>query len=117
MIVAIASEGGKVAQHFGRCPGYTLYEVDNGKITEKKEIANPGHEPGFLPRYLADMGVEGMIAGGMGPRAQALFAERGIETCVGIEGPVDEVIEGYITGNLNSGVSACDHNFGAHSCD
>lgn len=116
MIVAIADESGSVARHFGRCPGYAIFEIKGDRVAGKKEIANPGHEPGFLPRYLADMGVECMIAGGMGHRAQTLFAENGIATYVGIEGPVDEVIQNFIAGILQSGDSTCDHTGGGHNC-
>jgi len=58
MIVAVATENNMVAQHFGRCPEYTIYGIDDGRIVEQNVIANPGHEPGFLPRYLADTSPE-----------------------------------------------------------
>ncbi len=116
MIIAVAAENSMVARHFGRCPGYSIFEIEDGLVTGKREIANPGHEPGFLPRYLAGMGVRYMIAGGMGHRAQALFADQGIDTCVGIEGPVDEAVKDFIAGSLKSGISTCDHDSGGHIC-
>ncbi len=116
MFVAVAAENNMVAQHFGRCPGYMIFEVYEGRIDGQKEIANPGHEPGFLPRYLAERGVKCIIAGGMGPKAQSLFAEKGIETYIGVSGPVTEVIESFATGTLRSGPSTCDHTTGGHSC-
>ncbi len=116
MIVAIASEGGEVARHFGRCPEYTLFEIEGASVTGKRVIPNPGHEPGFLPRYLAGMGVKCMIAGGMGHRAQSLFAETGIDTYVGVEGKVNEVINEFVAGSLQSGISTCDHTGGGHNC-
>jgi len=117
MIVAVATENNMVAQHFGRCPEYTIFGIDDGRIVEQNVIANPGHEPGFLPRYLADMSVKYVIAGGMGPRAQSLFSEQGIETHVGVSGPLNEVIEAFIEGSLQSGISTCEHSKGGHSCD
>lgn len=116
MIVAIATEEKMVAQHFGHCPEYTLFKIVDGQVNGKSAITNPGHEPGFLPRYLADMGVKHVVAGGMGQRARALFAEKGIETSVGIEGPVDKVIDSFITGSLQVGANSCDHTDGSHSC-
>jgi predicted Fe-Mo cluster-binding NifX family protein len=116
MIVAVATENSMVAGHFGRCAQYTLFSVAGEKISEKKVIPNPGHEPGFLPGYLAGMGVKCIIAGGMGPRAQALFAGEGIETFVGITGPVGDVIDAYLSGELESGESSCEHLQGNHSC-
>jgi predicted Fe-Mo cluster-binding NifX family protein len=107
--IAVATENNAVAPHFGHCPEYTLVEVNDGKVLEQKVIPNPGHEPGFLPGYLASLGVNCIIAGGMGGRAQGLFAEENIQTFVGISGPVQQVIDNYLSGSLKSGVSMCDH--------
>lgn len=105
-----------VAQHFGRCPEYTLYTVADGSVAEKRVIPNPGHEPGFLPGYLATMGVNTIIAGGMGPRAQSLFENESITTFIGIAGSLQSVIEAYLSGGLQSGPSTCEHEHGGHSC-
>lgn len=117
MILAVATEGNSVAPHFGRCPAYTLVELEGVEIRDQKVIPNPGHEPGFLPGYLARLGVECIIAGGMGPRAQALFTEENIKTYVGISGPVRQVVEQYLAGDLKSGISMCDHHHGGHGCE
>lgn len=112
MRIAVATEGNMVAQHFGRCPEYTLVDVSDGQARSWVVIPNPGHEPGFLPRYLADMGVTCIIAGGMGPRAQRLFEEHRIQTVVGAAGYVREVVESYIKGQLRPGPSSCEHGSG-----
>jgi len=109
MKIAISTDGGSVSAHFGRCPSYTIAEILEGKVVGKEEIPNPGHEPGFLPVYLAERGIEAIIAGGMGPRAQALFADKGIETIIGVEGPVDVVVDRYLQGTLERGRDLCDH--------
>lgn len=116
MIIAVATENNLVAQHFGHCPEYTLFKISGNLVDEEKVIPNPGHEPGFLPGYLANMGVGCIIAGGMGQRAQSLFHDQSIETYVGISGPVTSVIEAYLAGNLKSGISSCEHPDGGHSC-
>lgn len=116
MKLAIAKEGNMVAAHFGRCPEYAIVEVADGQAKSTVVIPNPGHEPGFLPGYLARLGVNCIIAGGMGPRAQDLFAARGIETVVGVSGMVDEAIRRYVAGTLEPGNSLCDHGHG-HSCE
>lgn len=72
-------------------------------------IPNPGHEPGFLPRYLAERGISCIIAGGMGPRAQNLFAQENIQTFIGVEGTVEEVLAAYLQQTLTSGESLCEH--------
>lgn len=116
MIIAVATEDEMVAQHFGRCPEYTLYKLSAGAVDEEKVIPNPGHEPGFLPGYLAAMGVNCIIAGGMGQRAVSLFQAENIKTFVGISGPVRGVIEAYLAGDLQPGISSCEHREGGHSC-
>ncbi len=107
--VAVATDGNMVASHFGHCPSYTIATVEKGQILEQNVIPNPGHKPGFLPRYLAELGIACIIVGGMGPSAQDLFRERQIQTIIGIQGLVDEVIASYITGQLEPGESLCDH--------
>jgi len=108
MRVAVSTEGGQVAQHFGRCPEYTIVEIEGDKIVSKEVIPNPGHQPGFLPGYLASNGVNVIIAGGMGPRAQGLFAQHNIQTILGVSGPVDQVIDDFLQGKLEGGESLCD---------
>ena len=116
MKVAIATEQGYVSAHFGRCPAYTLFEVIDGKVQEREEIDNPGHQPGFLPQYLADKGVNVIIAGGMGPRAQGLFAQSGITTFIGVQGPVDEIITQFINQELEAGEDLCNHDHSRGEC-
>ena len=107
MKVAISTENKYVSAHFGRCPHFTIVEIDGEKILGKETIDNPGHQPAFLPQFLSDLGVNCIIAGGMGRRAIALFSEKGIQTLVGISGPVDEVIDKLIQGTLEGGESLC----------
>lgn len=107
MKLAISTDHGTVSAHFGRCPEFTIVEIENGKLKNKEIIPNPGHQPGFLPQFLHDRGVTRMVAGGMGQRAQGLFAEKGIETVVGISGSIEETIKSILAGTLKGGESLC----------
>jgi predicted Fe-Mo cluster-binding NifX family protein len=109
MKIAISTDSGFVSAHFGRCPAYTLVEIQDGRIIQRTEIPNPEHQPGFLPVYLSQKGVNVIIAGGMGPRAQDLFAEKNIQTIIGVQGKIDEVIEKFLRQELESGQDLCDH--------
>ncbi len=111
MKVAVATDNGYVSAHFGRCPSYTVVDIEEGKVVKREEIPNPGHSPGFLPGYLSEKGVDVIIAGGMGPRAQGLFAENNIQTIIGVQGKVDDVIERFIRQELESGRDLCDHGY------
>jgi len=112
MKIAISTDGNKVSSHFGRCPQFTIIEVENNKLIDKKVIENPGHHPGFLPQYLNEIGVSCIVAGGMGMRAKELFDHAGIEAILGVEGEVDKIINKIINGSLEGGDSICQPGLG-----
>lgn len=107
--VAISTDGQEVAAHFGRCQAYTIVEIADGTVRSQELVANPGHEPGFLPSYLAERGVTCIMAGGMGRRAQMLFDQQGIETIVGVSGSVEDAVQALLRGELEIGESRCEH--------
>jgi predicted Fe-Mo cluster-binding NifX family protein len=107
MRVALSTDGESVSAHFGRCPHFTLVEIENDRVTDRKIVDNPGHVPGEIPKFLQGLGVQCVISGGMGPRARALFEERGITTFVGVSGPVSAAIEEFAAGRLTDGESPC----------
>jgi len=107
--VAIAANGADVSPHFGHCEHYVLADVNGGQVTNREQIASPGHEPGRLPRFLHELGAGVIIAGGIGGRAQELFLGMGIECVAGVEGPVSDVLAAYAAGQLRPGQSLCHH--------
>jgi predicted Fe-Mo cluster-binding NifX family protein len=112
MRIAISTEGNDVFPHFGRCPVFTIVDVDGGSVVGRRVIPNPGHQPGFIPRFLGEQGVHLVVTGGMGGRAQDIFRELGMQTILGVSGPVDAVIERFLAGTLAGGASLCDHGSG-----
>lgn len=109
MKLAIAADGTEVAAHFGRCEKYVLAEIEDGEVGAREDMANPGHEPGRLPRMLHDLGVDCIAAGGMGPRAVNLFAQLGIQPIVGVSGSVDDCLAAAAAGELEAGETTCHH--------
>ena len=107
MRIAISTEGEYVSAHFGRCPSFTLVDIENGQVTEKKIIDNPGHHPGFLPQYLQEKCVQYIVAGGMGQRAKMLFDEQSITTIMGVSGKIDDIIQLLKEKKLIGGESLC----------
>ena len=105
-----------VSAHFGRCATYTIVDIKEGQVVNREEIPNPGHQPGFLPRFLSERGVNVIIAGGMGPRAQGLFAQKNIETVIGVQGPIDTVIAQFLRQDLEAGEDLCGHQHGQMEC-
>jgi predicted Fe-Mo cluster-binding NifX family protein len=112
MRVAIPLADGKLSMHFGHCERFALIDVDPKAkaILGKQELKAPEHEPGLLPRWLAEHGAQMIIAGGMGARAQDLFARNGIEVVVGAPAQTPEaLVSSYLDGALQSGKNVCDH--------
>jgi len=107
MRIAISTDAGQVSAHFGRCPSFTLVDIEDGKVTKRAEVANPGHQPGAIPQFLHQKGVQAIVAGGMGMRAVSFFEEYGIRTVLGVSGEVDDVIEELKKGTLRGGESLC----------
>jgi len=107
MKIAISTDAGFVSAHFGRCPSFTIVEIKEGNVLEVEEINNPGHQPAFLPNFLAERGVKYIICGGMGNRAQMLFAEKKITPVIGVTGKIEEVIGKFVQGKLEAGESFC----------
>lgn len=114
MKIAISTVCNVVSTHFGRCPHFTIVDIVNGKVENKATIENPVHSPGFLPQFFADNGIDCIVAGGMGDRAQSLFVQYGIETVLGVTGEVKSVIEEILNGTLEGGESLCDRALGLH---
>jgi predicted Fe-Mo cluster-binding NifX family protein len=108
MKIAISTEGKSVSGHFGRCPHFTLVDIENNAVKHKQIIENPGHHPGYLPKFLKENNVECIIAGGMGRSAVALFEEYEISRITGISGNIDDVIASFIEGSLKGSDSACN---------
>ncbi len=112
MRIALPIANGSLALHFGHCEQFVLIDVDPQarRVTARQEVTPPPHEPGVLPRWLREQGATVIIAGGMGQRAQGLFAENGITVVVGAPAEAPEtLVATYLDGTLVSGDNLCDH--------
>ncbi|MCU0722822.1 MAG: P-loop NTPase [Planctomycetes bacterium] len=112
MRIAVPLAGGKLCSHFGHCETFALLDADLGakKVLRREDVVPPPHEPGLLPKWLAEKGATVILAGGMGSRAQGLFAERGIRVVVGAPAETPErLAEEFLAGRLVSGANVCDH--------
>ncbi len=107
MKIAISTDKGIVSPHFGRCPSFTIIEIKEGKLIKKEKIPNPGHHPGFLPDFFEKQDVKCIVCGGMGQKAQNLFAQKGIRFILGVQGKIEEVIDKLLKGDLKGGESLC----------
>jgi predicted Fe-Mo cluster-binding NifX family protein len=110
MKIAIPLAEGKLAAHFGHCQQFAVIDVENNEIKNKELLIPPPHEPGVLPRWLGELGVNLIIAGGMGQRAIMLFGEQQIQVIVGAQADEPEtLVRQYLDQNLATGNNLCDH--------
>lgn len=116
MKIAVSCNGKEIWPHFGHCENFRIYETGEGKILSENSVPNPGHRPGFLPNFLADMGVEVIISGGMGGGAVDIFNERGVEVILGAQGDAGAAVEAYLRGELKSTGSVCHEHQHAGEC-
>ena len=112
MKIAISTDGENVSGHFGRCPSFIIVEIEKDEIKSKEIINNPGHHPGFIPEFLHERGVDCIVAGGMGGKAEGFFKQYGIETFVGVTGTIEETLEKIKNGSLESKEGLCKPGLG-----
>ena len=118
MRIALPVTNGKLCAHFGHCESFALIDVDEqGKtIKQTTNISSPGHQPGFLPRWLREHGVDLVITGGMGFKAKDMLNSQGIKVVMGAPEDLPEsLVQSYLEGSLAVSENICDH--GENSCD
>lgn len=112
MKIALPVENGKLCMHFGHCGAFQIFDVDKTakKINSTTKVDAPPHQPGLLPVWLSEKGVNCVIAGGMGARAVGLFNDRNIEVLTGTPmDPPEKIVSDYLNGKLVTGDNVCDH--------
>ena len=130
MTIAVTYEDGNIFQHFGHTAQFKLYEAEGGKILSSRIVDTNGSGHGALAGFLASLGVEVLICGGIGGGAQMALLQAGIRLFGGVRGDADEAAESFVAGTLEydpcarcdhhdhqgSGHSCGSHGCGSHSC-
>lgn len=116
MKIAVATDNNKVTQHFGHCENYNIYTVAENKIIQETTVLNPGHKPGFLPKFLADLDVTVIISGGIGAKAVEIFNAQGIEVVIGPQGDSKTAAYHFLEGKLKSNKAPCADNDHENKC-
>jgi len=110
MRFAIPTLNRELTAHFGHCESFAIVNTENKKIISEEFIDPPVHQPGVYPRFLAEHGVDVIIAGGMGQKAQDLFAQNNIMVCMGVQaGTPSELVNDYFKNQLQTGDNLCTH--------
>jgi len=112
MRIAIPVAQERLSQHFGHCDQFAIFDIDDNlkKVTNRNNRIPPAHAPGILPQWLRENDVNVIIAGGMGQRAQQLFAQNDIKVVIGAtSSSPEEIVSAYLGGTLETGDNICDH--------
>jgi predicted Fe-Mo cluster-binding NifX family protein len=117
MKIAIPLSGGQLSQHFGHCEQFLFVDADmeQHRVLGKNVETAPEHAPGLLPRWLAERGVDTVIAAGVGARAQELLSASSVKVLTGVSATdPDSLIGDFLSGGLETGSNQCNHS--AHDC-
>ncbi len=121
MKIVVTYENGNVFQHFGHTEHFKIYDIEDGKIKKTQILNTNGQGHGALADFLADIGADVLICGGIGGGAQMALANRGIMLFGGVSGSADEAVEAYLSKSLeynpNVKCNHHDHEHGeGHTC-
>lgn len=114
MKIAVPTKEGVVDSHFGHCDHYTIFTVNEGKVTMRDILPSPqgcGCKSGNV-HVLSRIGVKVMLAGNMGNGALNVLQSNGIEVIRGCSGNVEELVAAYLAGDVKDNGEMCDH----HEC-
>jgi predicted Fe-Mo cluster-binding NifX family protein len=107
MKVCVPSNDRKVSRNFGKADEFLILNVEDSKIISSDVIPNPGREKVKVPVFVAALGITHVIAGGIGNPAIAILKGEGVEVTSGAEGPIENVLERYFKGTLESKKMSC----------
>lgn len=109
-IAVPTDNSGILDAHFGHCKFFTIINVQDGQIVSEEKIVPPPHEPGLLPRWLAERNVTDILAGGMGNRAIQIFNQNGVNVFVGApKMKAVELVNGFLDNSVEFAANYCDH--------
>ena len=96
--------------HFGHCKFFAVLDVIGSNIVSEAKLTPPPHEPGVLPRWIAEQGVTDVLAGGMGQKAIQIFNYNNVNVFVGApQLNAKDLVAGFIDGSIDFKANYCDH--------
>lgn len=102
MLLAITNENNQVFLHFGRCPSFVIYNInENKEVLDKKIVYCNGVGHGALVQFLKDLNVNEVICGGLGLPMYNKLTQANIKVYGGVQGNVDEVLNDYLNDTLD----------------
>ncbi len=108
-IAVSTSKGGlgdSVFPVFGRCPTFTVVEVEGSAIGDVQVVENPGVLAGggagiAAAQEIVNLGASSLITGNCGPNAMGVLARAGVKVYAS-SGTVEESIKDFLAGSLRA---------------
>lgn len=107
MRIAVTSQGegldAKVDPRFGRARCFVVVDTDSGEHQTIDNVQNLQAAQGAgiqAARTVADLGVQAILCGHVGPKAFATLQTAGVHICTGAAGTVGQAVEQFKAGNL-----------------
>ncbi|MFH1786825.1 MAG: NifB/NifX family molybdenum-iron cluster-binding protein [archaeon] len=94
--------GAPVAQHFGRCGTYTLYDTGTAEVKVFPNTSSHMGGTGLPPEIIKRTGADVLVCRELGPRALQLLCGMGVAVYVGAMGTAKDAIESFKQGMLES---------------
>lgn len=123
MKIVIPSSDEKLCGHFGHCEYFTFVEI-NPETKEIISIEKKVPEEGISCQsasWIATQGANIILAGGMGGRPMAIFAQNGVKVIAGCpELEIETVVNQFLNDSLATGENSCGgehHHCHGHSHD
>ena len=113
MKIAVTYDNGEVWQHFGKTEQFKVYEAEGGQVVSSEVVATNGTGHGALAPFLAQLGADAVICGGVGSPMAAMLQQAGMQVYPGVTGSADQAVEDLLAGKLDTNASAvhdgCHH--------
>jgi len=103
-------QNGILDGHFGHCKYFALIDIEGKNIISEEKLTPPPHEPGVLPKWLAERGATDVLAGGMGHKAIQIFNDNNVNVFVGAPKlAAKELVIGFLKTSIEFTANYCNH--------
>ncbi len=100
----------QIDNHFGHCEFYTIFSVSDSNEILTETILESPQDCGCKSNIaydLSELGVNIMLAGGIGDGAINKLASQDIQVVSNCKGDVQQLVENYLAGKIQDGGSNC----------
>lgn len=114
-IIAVPCVESDVYGHFGHCPRFMIYTIQNAEITSEQALDTTDKGCQLLAPYLKEHGVKIVICGNIGAGAKNNLLNQGIQVFPGASGHAKKQVESFLAGTLAYNENAqCAHHDHSH---